>query len=175
MNARLLLTLLVTTAVAAWWPAVAPASAGGLSVRLVVAAGRDSTVGFQVVEMPAQGSRILAWDHGTVTVPDSLVPGGDEGADVDFPLTVASLSAVAEGRDFPLEPGRYRLDAPLLLGDGVVVAHFASGELTIQRDRIIYRQPEIRRNPRGDFLLLGGLALATAILLRLARRRTGRS
>jgi hypothetical protein len=149
----------------------APASAVGETVLLVVEAARDTTAGFRAQNLPQQGRRALTWPHGVITVADSTawLEHGEEG--LAFRLRTDQLAGVGAGGRFGGEPGRYEIDTPLYLGDTELVACLAAGELEISPGFVIYRQPRERRDMRGDFLLLGGIILATGVLLRSARRR----
>ena len=150
-------------------------SAATETVLLIVEAARDTTAGFRAQALPEQGRRALTWPHGVITLPDTTawLEHGETG--LAFRLRVESLAGVGAGGRFTVVPGRYTLDTPLYLGDDALVACLAAGELEISPGYVVYRQPVKRRDQRGDYMLLGGLVLATAVLLRSARRRTRRT
>ena len=152
-----------------------PSYAGTETVLLVVEAARDTTAGFRAQVLPEQGRRALTWPHGVITLPDTMawLEHGETG--LAFSLHAATLAGVGAGGRFVGEPGRYKLDTPLYLGDNALVACLAAGELEVSPGFVIYRQPVKRRDQRGDWLLLGGLILATGVLLRAARRRSRRA
>jgi hypothetical protein len=114
----------------------------------------------------------LTWPHGVITVADTTawLEHGETG--LAFRLRASSLAGVGAGGRFVGEPGSYEIDTPLYLGDQELVACLAAGELEISPGFVIYRLPHHRRDQRGDFMLLGGIILATAVLLRSVRRRT---
>ena len=86
-------------------------------------------------------------------------------------LRSAMVGVTAQGR-FPLAPGSYRLDEPLLLTDGRLEAHLSAGSLTVAPGRLEYVPPTKRQaDPRAPYLLLGGLVLLTWVLLRRARHQ----
>lgn len=140
-------------------------------VLLVVEAARDTTAGFVALSLPDLGRRVLAWPEGVISVPDTAVwlESGRDG--LAFALAAPPLAGVGAGGRFPAEPGRYKLDTPLVLQDGLVVACLSDGELEVAPGRFVYRRPGKRHDQRGDLLLLAGLVVATAVLLRAAGRR----
>ncbi|HOX26562.1 MAG TPA: hypothetical protein PLL30_08260 [Candidatus Krumholzibacteria bacterium] len=145
--------------------------AAGGPVLLVIEAARDTTAGFVALPLPELGRRALAWPDGVVTLPDTTewLEEGPRG--LAFRLESPSLVGVAAGGRFACEPGSYRLDAPLVLADGAVVACLSAGSLDVTGERITYRQPPARRDQRGNYLILAGLLIATAVMLRGVRRR----
>jgi len=145
------------------------------TILLVIEAARDTTAGFRAQVLPEQGRRALTWPHGVITLPDTMawLEHGETG--LAFRLRASTLAGVGAGGRFVGEPGRFEVDTPLYLGDDALVACLAAGQLEISPGFVIYRQPAQRRDQRGDWLLAGGLILATGVLLRLARRRTRRT
>jgi hypothetical protein len=163
--------------VATWFLILAApvsSSAATETVLLVIEAARDTTAGFRAQVLPEQGRRALTWPHGVITLPDTMawLEHGEMG--LAFRMRASTLAGVGAGGRFVGEPGRYEIDTPLYLGDDALVACLAAGQLVVSPGFVSYRQPARRRDQRGDWLIVGGLILATGMLLRLARRRTRR-
>ncbi len=145
------------------------------SMQFVVEAARDSTSGFVALPLTALGAQALAWPEGVITIPDSLEWLDFGPASLVFTVDGSRLVGAAVGGIFTAEPGRHDPDPPLQLSDGRITACLAAGEIEVAPGRITYRRPDQGRDPRGDFMLVGGLVLATAVLLHGVRRRTRRS
>lgn len=155
---------------------LAAGPAGGSPYRLlVVTAAQDTSGAFQSVLLPELGRRVLVWDEGVLSLPDSALWLDDHGSGLAFAVHGATLVGVGGGGRFRIQPGRYDLDTPLLLTDGALVAYLSAGKLEVGADRLVYRRPQKRRDSRGDLFILGGVVLATAVLLRAVRQRTRRS
>ncbi len=153
-------------------PAAAAPDAGAALApeRLVIPAARDTSVGFVAVPLPADGGTVLAWPEGVVVTEAGVpwLPDGQQG--LAFALD-GPLRGAGAGGLFTARPGRFTIDTPLYLAAGGVRAYLQSGELIVAADRLEYRRPHAAADPRGDYLLLAGLVVATGILLHLARRR----
>lgn len=163
----LLVTLLMSLLAA-----VIPSPSRADSLILVVEAARDTTRGFRAQNLPELGRRALTWPEGVITLPDSMDWLEHEADGLAFRLDGEALVGVGSAGRFSGRIGSYEVDTPLYLTDGRVVACLAAGRIEVAADRIVYRAKGHRRDQRGDLLLLGGIILATAVLLRAARRRT---
>ncbi|MEZ4389326.1 MAG: hypothetical protein R3D98_17400 [Candidatus Krumholzibacteriia bacterium] len=114
---------------------------------------------------------MLAWPEGLVAVPDTLAWLAEGEADLGFALVADRAVALGAAGVLALEPGRFEIDTPLLLTDGRLSAFLAAGRLEVTADRLIYRQPAARVARGGTLLILAGVVVATAVLLRAVRRR----
>jgi hypothetical protein len=154
--------------------ATAAALPGADTTVLVISAAQDTSRVFGALTISGQATRALFWPEGVLTTPETMIwrAAGPDG--LAFDLRTAALGGVSTGGRFALQPGRYDLDVPLLLSDGAVTVALTAGRLEVAPGRITYSRPPARRDPRGDYYILAGLILATAILLRAARRRSGR-
>ncbi len=167
-----IIAVLATLTICMGGPGVGQEPAAG---SLVVAAAQDTSGGFRVVQLAELGLRALVWPEGMITIPDSL-PWYDDGeSGLAIALDVADLAGIGAGGRFRPRPGRFELDTPLVLIDGSVYASFTSGSLEIEDGRLTYRRPPAKRGARGDYYVLAGLVLATAVLLRAVRRRARRA
>lgn len=146
-------------------PAPAPAP-----TQLVIPAARDTTLGFVAVTLPDGGGTVLAWPEGLVVAEKDVPWLADGPRGLAFPLE-GPLRGAGAGGVFSIRAGRFSIDTPLYLVAGGVQAYLQAGELTVTAGRVVYRRPAVARDPRGDYLLLAGLVVATGILLHLARRR----
>lgn len=144
------------------------------AVLLVITAAQDTNRAFGALGADVQARRTLFWPEGLLITPDTMTWRSDGPEDLAFVLRAADLGAFSTGGRFDLHVGRYSLDVPLLLSDGVLTAVLTGGNLVVEPDRILYSRPPVKRDPRGDYYILAGLILATAILLRAVRRRVGR-
>jgi len=145
------------------------------SIQFVIEAARDTTSEFVAMPLAKLGAQALAWPEGVVTVPDSLEWLDYGEASLAFTLDGSRLvGAMVEGI-FAADPGRYDVDTPIQLSDGRITACLTAGEIEVKPGLIIYRRPHQGRDPRADFMIVGGLVLATAVLLHGVRRRTRRS
>ncbi len=165
MVAGLLVVLLV----------VGPPSARAESLLLVVEAARDTTAGFRAQVLPELGRRALTWPDGVITLPDTMAWLEHDADGLAFRLDPEQFTGVGAGGRFTGQAGSYKIDTPLYLTDGRVVICLAAGKLDVTADQLIYRHHGRRRDQRGDLLLVGGIILATAVLLRAVRRRTSRA
>ena len=157
-----------------------PALAGGAATRvLVIAAAQDTAGVFRALSLPELGRRALLWPEGILTLAESLPWLDDGDAGLQFTLGDPPLTGIGSGGRFDIRPGRYGLDTPLWLSDGHVALFVTAGTIEVTEDRITYERPPDRaKRPdgkRGEYYILAGLVLATAMLLRAAYRRTRRS
>jgi hypothetical protein len=151
------------------------AATGSTADRLVIEAARDTTQGFVSRDLAGPGRRLLAWPEGVLSVPDTAawLPDGETG--LAFALVSDRAAAAGPAGRLGLRPGRYGIDTPLLLTDGVLSAHLTSGTLEVsEAGEVRYRRPGGGIGSRGTLLLLAGLGLATVVLLRAVRRRATR-
>ncbi len=150
------------------WAQAAPSS-------LVISQARDTSRGFVARDQSDLAQRVLAWPDGLVATPDTLawLAAGDQ--DLAFVLRPDRLVALGSAGVLDLAPGRFDIDTPLLLSDGTVSAFLADGRLEVTADRVIYRAPGAPVARGGTLLILAGVAIATAALLRAVRRRPRRS
>jgi hypothetical protein len=151
-------------------PVAAVADGALAPQRLVIPAARDTSVGFVAVPLPDGGGMVLAWPEGVLVTEEGVawLPDGPQGLAFDLD---GDLRGAGAGGLFTARPGRFTIDTPLYLAAGGVRAYLQAGELTVSDARLEYRRPRSAHDPRGDYLLLAGLVVATGILLHLARRR----
>lgn len=142
---------------------------------LIIAAARDTTLGFSWQDGPAPGFRSLVWEAGLLSFPDSLSLEHYAVRDLAIPVGPQLAGAGQQG-NLVLRDGDYEISEPILLTDGIISLHAAAGRLEIQGQRIRYRPPNISKDvdPRANFLLLGGVLLLVVVLLRRARRLSRR-
>ncbi len=142
------------------------------SLLLIVEAARDTTAGFRAQDLLDLERRALTWPNGVITMPDTMAWLDYENNGLAFRLDGEHLTGVGAAGRFTGQVGSYKIDTPLYLTDGQLVACLAAGRIEVDLDRIVYHPKGKRRDQRGDLLLLGGIILATTVLLRSARRRT---
>lgn len=164
--------------VLALWTALVCAGSGpdaGVAAawRLVIVDGADPARGYVQTVHAEVARTTLIWPHGAITVPDSVV-WQIRAADLEIGLEPAELRITAAAGTLPVADGNFDIDTPLLVEDGRLVALLAAGRLRIEGERLMYRRPPSSSIPgrQGTLLLVAGLAVATAVLLRAARRRT---
>ena len=142
---------------------------------VILAGAADSAAGYRWRDGPGPDQRSLVWTHGVLTVPRDFACERFGAHDLAVPVS-AQLGGAGGGGGLVFADGRYVLEQPLHLGDGRVSMYFAAGELEILAERIRYVPPTSaadRREPRAGLLFLAGMILLVAVMLRLARRRTG--
>lgn len=149
-----------------------PGAAREGEILLVVEAARDTAQGFRAQVLPELRRRALTWPDGVITLPDTAVWLEHPDDALAFRLDAARLDGVGAAGRFRARDGDYEIDTPLYLTDGQLVACLTAGRLSVDAGQIVYRAPGHRRDQRGNLLLLGGIILATAVLLRAARRRS---
>jgi hypothetical protein len=142
---------------------------------LIITAGRDSTAGFQWLEGPGPDQISLTWLDGMLTLPDSLTlePFGER--DLAVPVT-GSFAGAGAGGKLRWQDGTFTISEPVLLTDGLVQLLASAGELEVLATRIRYRAPEATaprdgNDLRASLMMLAGIALLIAVLLRRARRK----
>lgn len=158
---------------------LAAGSADASARLLVIVEAQDAAGIFKDLLLPESERRALVWPEGVLIMPDTLPWLDDGSSGLAFELRESSLTSVGHGGLFRLHPGRYEIDTPLVISDGEFVLSLCGGELEVNDDRIIYYRPRSRgeqvRNRRGEYYIVAGLVLATALLLRAARRRARRT
>lgn len=182
MPLRFLLLLLPLLALAGAAPGQEPSAAAvtpdesllGHPGYLIISAARDTTAGYRWLEGPGPGQHSLTWLDGMLTVPDSLVlePFGER--DLAVPVTAALAGAGAGGKLHWTE-GTYAISEPLMATDGIVQLLVSGGELEILGTRVRYRPPpatpeKSNTDMRASLLMLSGIILLIAVLMRRARR-----
>lgn len=140
----------------------------------VVEGARDEARRFESRALPEQERRLLTWPEGVISLPDSAVLREAGVSGLAFALDASRVAAAGSGGRLALDHGRYDIDTPLYLGDGTATVLITAGSLEIDRFRIVYRRPAAGVGSRGTLFVLAGVALATALMLRLVRRRTQR-
>ena len=142
---------------------------------LIIAAARDSAAGFQWLDGPGPDQISLTWLDGMLTLPDSLVLEPFAEHDLAVPVSSALAGAGAGGK-LQWQDGTFTISEPILLTDGTVQLLASAGELEIVASRIRYRAPEVvppepGTDLRASLMMLAGVALLIAVLLRRARRQ----
>ena len=141
---------------------------------LLIAAAADTSQSFRWLDWPLQKRRLLVWDDGVLSVPDTLADLRIGRDGVAFPY-LARLAGVSEGRQLVFDAGSYTIAEPLLLSDGVLQAYLSRGEITIESGRIVYRlAAEEDQDPRANYVFLAAIILLSVILLARARTRVKR-
>jgi hypothetical protein len=143
---------------------------------MVLTGAQDSSGVFQVLELNQLGRRALVWPEGVLTQPGDAPWQENEAGELLFYLSDPGLFGIGSQGRFRFQQGRYDLDTPLLISDGELTVYLSAGILDVGPDRIIYFRPPgaSKQKPgrRGEYYVLAGLVLATALLLRAARKRT---
>jgi hypothetical protein len=141
---------------------------------LLIAAAADTSQSFRWLDWPLQKRRLLVWDDGVLSVPDTLADLRIGRDGVAFPY-LTRLAGVSEGRQLVFDAGSYTIAEPLLLSDGVLQAYLSRGEITIESGRIVYRlAAEEAQDPRANYVFLAAIVLLSVILLARARTRVQR-
>jgi LPXTG-motif cell wall-anchored protein len=151
------------------------AKAGARPYVLVIEAAQDTSQAFRAIELLELERRALVWPEGMVSLPDTMAWLEAGSGSLAFELHPNDLVGFGAGGRFHVRPGTYDLDLPLMLADQQIIAVLTGGQLEIQDDQIVYRRPATGRDTRGDYFILGGLILATAVLLMAIRRRTSQA
>jgi hypothetical protein len=136
---------------------------------LVVAAGQDSGSTYTWLPLSDQGRRLLVWEQGVLSIPDSLalrVPGRD----FEVPY-LPSLVGVSQQSGLRFEAGDYDIEHPLLLSDGRMRLYASGGRLRIERGSIVYVAAKPSTDPRASYLFLAALLIISFLLLARARSR----
>ena len=152
---------------------------GGL---LVLSAAQDSTRLFRWEDGPGPGQLSLIWPEGRLIIPATLPLQGDEQGDLGVPLQAGFAGAGPAG-PVPLGEGLMVIDESLTFSDGRLHWTVQEGEMDVRGTRIIYRRPWVGadqapgaklRDQRANLLMVAGLLLLIAVLLRRARQKTRR-
>ncbi len=147
-----------------------PARAGAL----LITAGADTAAGFRWLELPAIQRRCLVWADGFMTLPSDVTPEHFGQASLLVPYG-PNLAGISDGRHLRFVLGKYRVERPLLLTDGVVSLYVSYGELNIEDGRIVYQAVRRISNPKAQYLLLAGIVILITMLLLRIRSRLRRS
>lgn len=140
---------------------------------LVIEAARDSAAGFRWVAGPDPGHRSLVWDQGRLTLPDTVEAEDFARFDIGVPCTARLEGAGASGQLVLLD-GIYPVSEPVVLSDGRLELQVTSGELEFRGARIRYRRAvEEAGEFRSGLILLAGMILLVAVLLRRSRLKSG--
>jgi hypothetical protein len=160
---------------------LAGAAVGGVHVLgrpgfLVISGAADTTGHYAWRSGPGPRERSLVWPDGVLTVPQDLPLESFGPHDLAVP-TGSDLAGITDGGALVFGDGLYAISAPLLLSDGSISAYLAAGELEIVGERVRYLPPppDQPADSRAGFIMLAGVLLLVVVLLRLARRRSGRS
>jgi len=145
---------------------------------LILTAARDTTAGYHRQSGPGAGHESLVWDGGQLVIPDTLAlePFGERDLGV---RTTAQLQGSGGSGLLDFRDGRFAVDQPLLLTDGVISLYVARGQLEIRGAQIRYIPPISDQSasakkppdPRAGFLFLAGLIVMIVVLMRMARLR----
>ena len=137
---------------------------------LIITAARDSLAGFEWRTGPGSGRISLVWEGGALSVPDTLAMEAYPNLHLGIPVLKGFSGSLEEG---PLifEDGVYPIRENLVLSDGVVQLVVSSGELEIHGPRFRYtRSDALANKSKANFLLIAGLLVLIAVLLRRARK-----
>ena len=136
---------------------------------LVVAAAQDSAAAYTWLPLPEERRRLLVWEQGVLSIPDSLEVHL-QGRDLAVPY-LQVLIGVSHQSGLRFETGHYDIEHPLLLSDGRLQLLAASGKLTIERGRIVYEAARPSTDPRSSYLFVAALLIVSFLLLARARSR----
>jgi hypothetical protein len=140
----------------------------------VLEAASDSSSGFRWLSLPSHGVRCLTWDGGALVLPLAEPPERFGVDDLTVPYS-AELVGVSQGRRMVFEPGRYRIEEPVLLTDGTRWLFLSAGEMTVEPALIQYRREfpgsGSTDRSRAQYLFLGALVILIAVLLLRVRSR----
>ncbi|MFH1844411.1 MAG: hypothetical protein ABIF77_14525, partial [bacterium] len=75
------------------------------------------------------------------------------------------------GRRLLFTPGRFVIDHPLYLSDGIGHYFLAKGDILIENGRIVYRMRERSANPQAQYIILAALIIMIVLLLARSRSR----
>jgi hypothetical protein len=118
------------------------------------------------------GLRYWSWKKGCLIVsdPDLIVAQGEDIISFDYG---ESLRGISNARRVKLKGGQYDISTPLLLSDIGFQLFINAGTLDLEHGllRITQEKP---RNRRADYIFLLGVLLLTLVLLRNARRKSGK-
>ena len=139
---------------------------------LIITAASDTSAGFQWRQGPGVGRISLAWEGGVLSVPDTLAMDGFPNNNLGVPLRSGFSGNGASG-PLLLDDGVYIVSENLMMGDGVIQLMVTAGELEIFGPRFRYTRPQgklANDATKANFLLISGLLIMIAVLLRRARK-----
>ncbi len=139
---------------------------------LIITAASDTTAGFQWRPGPGEGRISLIWEGGVLSIPDTLAMDGFPNNNLGVPLQPGFSGNGNEG-PLLLDDGLYSVNENLMMGDGVIQLMVSDGELEIFGPRFKYTRPqiaEVNDSTKANFLLICGLLILIAVLLRRARK-----
>jgi len=145
---------------------------------LIITAGSDTSAGFHWRReiLPTQGPGVgrisLVWEGGVLSIPETLALDGFPNNNLGVPLE-AGFSGTGQEGPLLLADGVFSVTESLMMGDGVVQLMISDGELEIFGPRFRYSRPrEITADEKqkANFLLIAGLLVLIAVLLRRARK-----
>ena len=139
---------------------------------LIITAASDTSAGFHWRPGPGTGRISLVWEGGVLSVPDSLAMDGFPNDNLGIPLR-AGFSGAGQDGPLLLDDGIYSVNESLMMGDGVIQLMVSDGELEIFGPRFRYTRPQpttVSDKNRANFLLIAGLLILIAVLMRRARR-----
>ncbi len=144
---------------------------------LILASARDSTAGYATRPGPGPGQHSVVWEGGQLVLPDTMTLEPFGPSDLGL-RTGADLRGSGADGALTFRDGRFAVDQPLLLTDGVISLYIADGELEIRGPQIRYYPPMVPAagkkvaDPRAGFLFLSGMVVLILVLLRMARLRS---
>jgi hypothetical protein len=139
---------------------------------LIITAASDTSAGFHWRPGPGTGRISLVWEGGVLSVPDTLAMDGFPNDNLGIPLR-AGFSGAGQDGPLLLDDGIYSVNESLMMGDGVIQLMVSDGELEIFGPRFSYTRPQpttVSDKTKANFLLIAGLLVLIAVLLRRARR-----
>ncbi len=138
---------------------------------LIITAASDTSAGFFWRPGPGEGRISLVWDGGVLSVPDTLAMDGFPNNNLGIPLRPGFAGSGAQG-PLLLDDGVYSVSESLMMGDGIIQLMISDGELEIYGPRFRYTRPVTKPfddKTKANFLLIAGLLLLIAVLLRRSR------
>ncbi len=138
----------------------------------MVTAAQDTSSGYHWVDGPGTSQRSLVWPCGVINIPTDYPVEGFGPFDLAIPCTGVWGGVGNTGR-LLMEDGQYRIDEPIFMTDGTVHFFADDGLLEIVASRVRYFPSEIKKDktdPKASFILLVGLAILIAVLIRRSRR-----
>lgn len=151
---------------------------------LVIADAQDSTTVFRWESGPGPKMLSLIWPEGRLTLPADLALQGDSHGNLGVPLRVGFGGTGSDG-PFAMVDGTHAFSESLAFTDGRMQWVVSEGTLEIKGSVIRYLRPwgsdsgndSSPRSPqeqKANFLLIAGLLLLIAVLMRRARQKTRR-
>ncbi len=138
---------------------------------LIITSASDTSAGFHWRSGPGTGRISLVWQGGVLTVPDTLVMDGFPNGNLGVPVR-EGFSGTGQDGPLMLGDGVYSVTESLMMGDGVIQLMVSDGELEIFGPRFRYSRPRFilpDDKTKANFLLIAGLLVLIAVLLRRAR------